>query len=110
MEKLKFLRQKHNKRQADVADYLGITYQAYAHYEKGRHQPDPETLKKLADYFYVSVDYLLEQKEIPENILTKDEAQMLDIYRGFTEQQKARALAYVTAIKQENESKQIKKK
>lgn len=59
MEILLELRRKNNKTQQDVANYLGISYQAYAHYEKGRNQPDPETIRKLALYFNVSSDYLL---------------------------------------------------
>ena len=67
MEKLKVLRLEANKRQIDVAGYLGISPQAYAHYEKDRRQPDPKTLKKLAEYFNVSVDCLLEKQSLQEN-------------------------------------------
>lgn len=63
MEKLKELRKQMGKTQADIARYLGISYQAYAHYEAGRRDPDPHSLNKLADYFGVSVDYLLGRKE-----------------------------------------------
>ena len=63
MEKLKELRKQMGKTQADIARYLGISYQAYAHYESGRRDPDPHSLNKLADYFGVSVDYLLGRKE-----------------------------------------------
>ena len=63
MEKLKELRKQMGKTQADIARYLGISYQAYAHYESGRRDPDPHSLNKLADYFGVTVDYLLGRKE-----------------------------------------------
>lgn len=64
--RLKQLRKERKLTQTDVANVLGITYQAYAHYEKGRHQPDPQSLKKLADFFDVSVDYLLGRSEIDD--------------------------------------------
>jgi transcriptional regulator with XRE-family HTH domain len=56
---LKELRLKKNKTQQDVANYLGITRAAYSHFENSRNEPDISTLKKLAEYFEVSSDYLL---------------------------------------------------
>lgn len=59
MIKLKELRMQKGCNQTDVAKVLGITQQAYANYETEKRQPDNETLSKLADFFNVSVDYLL---------------------------------------------------
>ncbi len=47
------------KTQQDVADYLGISRQAYSNYENGKREPDYETLLKLGEYFGKSLDYLL---------------------------------------------------
>ena len=59
MEKLLFLREQLNVTQKAVADYIGLSRQAYAHYEFGDRYPDLKTLCKLAAFFGVSVDYLL---------------------------------------------------
>lgn len=56
---LKKLREERHLSQKDVADYLGVTRQAIASYELAKREPDYEVLRKLADYFGVSVDYLL---------------------------------------------------
>lgn len=71
-EKLKQLRQKRNVRQATVAKILNITQQAYAKYEQNITEPDTTNLKKLADFFGVSIDYLLDREECStqENLLT----------------------------------------
>ena len=45
--------------QQKVADDLKITRGRLNNYEQGTREPDIETLKKLAEYFYVSTDYLL---------------------------------------------------
>lgn len=58
-EKLKHLRRKKNRSQEDVAKDLGITRAKYSHIENGRNEPDNETLVQLANYYDVSVDYLL---------------------------------------------------
>ena len=62
MERLKDLRSQKGATQKNVADYLGITQQAYANYEGGKREPDAEMLLKVSEYFDVSVDYLLGRK------------------------------------------------
>ena len=45
--------------QQQVADALGITAPAMNHYINGRREPSIEMLCKLADFFGVTVDYLI---------------------------------------------------
>ena len=59
MEELKHLRLQSSLKQQEVADRLGITRSAYASYENGLREPKFELLKKMADYFNVSIDFLL---------------------------------------------------
>jgi transcriptional regulator with XRE-family HTH domain len=58
-ETLKKLREEKNLLQSDVAKFLKVTQKTISNYEKNERRPDPETLKKLADYFNVSTDFLL---------------------------------------------------
>ena len=53
------LRKEKKITQKEIAYFLKTTQTTYARYENGMRQPDIETLCKLADYFNVSVDYLL---------------------------------------------------
>ena len=69
MERLKELRLKKKLLQKDVADYLGVNRTTYVKYETGASQPDNDTLSRLADFFGVSVDYLLGR----ENNITKQD-------------------------------------
>lgn len=64
MENLKKIRNERNISQKTVADFLGVSQQAYANYENGKRQPEYKILAILADYFNVSVDYLLGREEI----------------------------------------------
>ena len=57
--RLRALREKRNITQDRVARALDITRPAYTQYESGTRNPDPDMLKKLAELFDVSVDYLL---------------------------------------------------
>ncbi len=56
-ERLKKLRGK--KTQQEVADHIEISRARYSHYENGRSEPDTDILRKLSNYYGVSVDYLL---------------------------------------------------
>ncbi len=61
--RLKELRNKLGLSQTQLANQIGIAQNTLSQYEKGTRQPDHETLKKLADYFDVSIDYLLGRDE-----------------------------------------------
>ena len=69
MNRLKQLRNNLNATQANVASYLGVDRTTYTGYETGKREPDNATLIKLAEYFGVSVDYLLER---PIDIKTEE--------------------------------------
>lgn len=51
--------------QHELAKQLGITRSALSQYELGNRQPDYETLEKIAQYFHVSIDYLLGRTNDP---------------------------------------------
>ncbi|MDE5564751.1 MAG: helix-turn-helix domain-containing protein [Oscillospiraceae bacterium] len=53
--------------QRQVADILNMKQATIASYETGRTQPDIETLGKLADFYYVSVDWLMGTRGINFN-------------------------------------------
>jgi transcriptional regulator with XRE-family HTH domain len=57
--KLKELRESRALLQKDVAAYLNCSVPVYCRYEKGDRVPSMETLKSLADFYHVTVDYIL---------------------------------------------------
>lgn len=58
-EILKELRLEKNVSQKVVAELLGISDRNIRFYESGAHRPDFDGLLLLADYFNVSIDYLV---------------------------------------------------
>ena len=60
-DKLVRLRKASGKRQIDVAQACHITRQALSNYELGKRFPDPGLLTFLADYYGVSLDWLLRE-------------------------------------------------
>ncbi len=67
-ELLASLRKEKNILQKEVAAYLNVTVATISNYEKGVHSPDYETLVKLADFFDVSTDYLLQRTDYRASI------------------------------------------
>ena len=59
MNRLKELRIEKGISMMEVAKQLGMPYTTYVNYEKGIREPNSETLILLANYFHVSIDYLI---------------------------------------------------
>ena len=71
--------------QIEMAEKLNISRTAYGDYERGRTEPDISTLKKISSILEVSVDYLIDNKQISEYILIKqsDYESLLDILKKY---------------------------
>ena len=63
--RLKELRKAKNMTQQRLAIELGMNQNTISRYENGEREADYRTLILLADYFNVSIDYLLERTENP---------------------------------------------
>ena len=57
--RLKELRKAKKVRQSEVAEAINCSQAVYSRYENGERTPSPDTIKALANFFGVTVDYLL---------------------------------------------------
>ena len=64
-ERLFELRRQAGLSQEELANLLGVTRQAVQKWEAGTSRPDMDNLTALADYFHVSLDYLVTGREAP---------------------------------------------
>lgn len=92
MERLKYLRESSGKTQKELAEYLNKTPQAYSLYENKQRAPDLETLKELAIYFGVSIDYLvgMDCKRNFTDSLLPEEKDIIQKYRLLSKDAKRR--------------------
>lgn len=58
-KRIRDLREDHDLTQTDLAKILNCSQRSYSYYESGGHDIPTQTLIKLADYYNVSVDYIL---------------------------------------------------
>ncbi|MBQ4101496.1 MAG: helix-turn-helix transcriptional regulator [Oscillospiraceae bacterium] len=63
---LKSLREDKDIKQKEIAKYLNVSQNTYSQYETGVISLTAEVLIKLADYYGVSIDYLLDRTNNPK--------------------------------------------
>lgn len=59
MQRLKQLRKSRNLTAKQLSEIINVSESTISLYENGKREPDFKTLLNIADYFNVSVDYLL---------------------------------------------------
>lgn len=58
-ERLKLLRKERRVYQRELAEYLGVSVRTYQFYESGHNEPNIKSLIALADFYGVTIDYLV---------------------------------------------------
>ncbi|HCR82806.1 MAG TPA: XRE family transcriptional regulator [Lachnospiraceae bacterium] len=95
MHNLRLLREERKLSQQKLAVEFDIAQSQIQNYETGGYQPDIDTLNKYADFFDVSVDFLLGRTDIrrkPEAVkeydLNTKEQELVDRYRSLRPNQR----------------------
>jgi methanogenic corrinoid protein MtbC1 len=79
---LRSLRKEANMRQQDLADELGVAQTTIASYEQDQRFPNHETLIEIADFFNVSIDFLLgrdDSKNLDMNSVADNMAEKMEL-------------------------------
>lgn len=97
--RLKELRKEKNITQEELAKILNTQQRTYSGYEIGRSEPTIETLTKLADYYNVSLDYLV-GRDFNNDIgyLTQQEKEFLNAYLQLNAQNRIRIGGYALGL------------
>ncbi|MGO3539221.1 MAG: helix-turn-helix domain-containing protein [Leuconostoc mesenteroides] len=64
MNRLRELRKERNVTQQELADEMLVTQRTLARYESGESEPRSSMVFDLADYFNVSIDYLVGRSDV----------------------------------------------
>lgn len=116
MERLKSLRKEKNLTLEELAQDLGMTKQVLSRYERGEREADYKTLVKIADFFTVSIDYLLGHSAyyfpdmIGKTMISDDETEVLDLYSSLSPSRKEDLLIYLRALSGSAQEGKIKTK
>ena len=89
-------RKKKKITQEQIAKYLNMTQSTYQHYENERAEPNIDTLCKLADYYNVTLDYLV-GREFTNDIgyLNEQQKNAVKMIQQLNENNLALAIAYM---------------
>ncbi len=97
--RLKELRKENKKTLQDMANILEISQPAYFKYESGENKPTIDNLIKLANYFNVSLDYLVGREFANEvGYLTQTQKMLLQIINELTEYNQAKLLGMAQGL------------
>lgn len=78
---LKELRIQGDFTQQQISDILGLERVTYAGYESDRRSPDFQTLINIADYYNISLDYLLGRKK--QVYINKMDIEYIDLVKKY---------------------------
>ena len=106
-ERLRTLRKKNNISQIKLSKYFNYGSTAIANYESGRNEPSYDVLIKIADYFNVSIDYLLGREEEPlvKRNLTIEEDNLIKDFRELDKNIQINLTELIKSIKNNNTRK-----
>lgn len=104
--RLRELREEKGLSQAEVAQAIGGTQSNLAKWEKGTVQPSADFVRKLAEFFNVSTDYLLGRTDdlgavvVPGGAaqLSADEQEILSLYAELSPSRKEDLRIYLRAL------------
>lgn len=88
---------------ADIARLTGISNMTLSDWKNGKSTPKQDKLKKIADYFGVSVEYLMtgEEKKIPNPLLADDFTTLIELYDSSNKDGQERIMEYAKMIAKE---------
>ena len=106
-ERLKYYRTRAKLTQQELADALGISRSSLCMYERGKREPDFETLELIADHFNVNMAELLgeepardELEEYFEMLRTRPECRVfLDTIRSASREQVEENIRFLDALR-----------
>lgn len=101
-EKLKLLRYERGLTQDDIGYLLNVTKSCISCYENGTRQPSVDILLELADYFQVSIDFLIGKGEYESKDNRKVRLTLKDI--ALINELRANPIIYKKIIKNVSES------
>ena len=97
--RLKEIRKENKKTQGEIAQAINITQATYARYELDIITPTIDNLIKLADYYGVTLDYLVGRKFNNElGYLTQTQKMLLQIINELSEYNQAKLLGMAQGL------------
>lgn len=98
-ERLKKIRKERKKAQSEIAKVLNCAQTTYSKYEIGKARPSVNTLKSLAKYYNIDINYFLydEENQAPEQT-NNNIVELTQTIMQLTDTETLRVKAYIQGI------------
>ena len=93
--RLKELRKERDLTQKVICAEINCSIVAYSKYENGDVEPSIDVLNKLANFYGVSIDYLVGRDVVPSSALTDEEMKLIKKLRNSTDIVRDSAIDFV---------------
>ena len=87
-DRIRYLRESAGLKQKDMASKFSLNENTWSQYETNKRTPDIETIKKIAQFFNVSIDYLMNLTDEPYNPNEEAFKEMIHIYNSLSEEER----------------------
>ncbi|MBQ7977796.1 MAG: helix-turn-helix transcriptional regulator [Clostridia bacterium] len=94
----KDLRAETSLSQKDIAEELSVSRSVVSDWEQGRTEPSIQGLIDIADYYAVSVDYLIGRDSPREHILTIQQKELLDAFNALNRDKQQQVIGFCKAL------------
>ncbi len=94
--KLKELRISKNLTQEELAKKLSMTQKTYSNYENEKTEPNINTLIQIADFYNVTLDYLLDRNI--SGILNSQEYELLSMFNKISDNEKYLTIGFINGL------------
>ena len=101
MNRIRQLREENHMSQVALAMIFSTTQASISKYELEKSLPDLDLVVKMADYFHVSIDYLLGRspyRETENYTLSDKEELCLNLFNNLSQTKKRHAISYMKGL------------
>ena len=83
-----------NREQKELTKYLGLNSVAFSEWKSGKSKSYRKYLIEIADFFNISIDYLVygKEKNSSTDNLSENEREMLDVFSKFNEREQIKLI------------------
>lgn len=97
-----------NREQKELTKYLGLNSVAFSEWKSGKSKSYRKYLIEIADFFNISIDYLVygKEKNSSTDNLSENEREMLDVFSKFNEREQIKLIAKLEELYRQKQIKE----
>lgn len=97
-----------NREQKELTKYLGLNSVAFSEWKSGKSKSYRKYLIEIADFFNISIDYLVygKEKNSSTDNLSENEREMLDVFSKFNEREQIKLIGKLEELYRQKQIKE----